>query len=85
MSRNNGLWFLKKDNSLVKANSKDVDNYAIKGSAYIGAYAIKGGIIPITTGDLGLVLIDQNLKITSSLFGTKNLKSNDTITEWKNQ
>jgi beta-mannosidase len=29
--------------------------------------------------------IDQDLKITSSVFGTKKLKTNDTIIEWKNQ
>jgi uncharacterized protein YoxC len=76
VSRNNGLWFLKKDNSLVKANSKDLDNYAIKGSVYIGGSPIKGGILPITTGELGLVLIDQNLKIQSVLNTENGLQFN---------
>ena len=74
ISRNIGLWYLKKDGSLVKANSKLLDDYAIKGSAYISSDVLKNGIIPMTTNSLGMVFFDQNLNIKAVLNNNNGLK-----------
>ncbi len=78
ISRNIGAWFLKKDNSLVKANAKEVDYYAIKGKAYHGNLVLKNGIIPMTT-DFGLVFFDQNLQIQTVLNTDNGLNYNHVI------
>ncbi len=75
ISRNIGAWYLKKDNSLVKADSKKLDEYAIKGKAYHGNLVLKNGMIPMTT-DLGLVFFDQNLQIHTVLNTDNGLKYN---------
>ena len=67
VSRNVGLWYLKKDGSFVKAESKDVDNYAIINEAYVGGSSLKDGTIPIATVKGGVIFIDDNLKVKSIL------------------
>ena len=78
ISRNIGAWYLKKDNSLVKADAKQIDEYAIKGKAYHGNLVLKNGIIPMTT-DLGLVFFDQNLQIQTVLNTENGLNYNHII------
>ncbi len=67
VSRNVGLWYLKKDGSFVKAESKDVDNYAITYDAGKGGSRLKDGTIPIATNKGGVIFIDDNLKVKSIL------------------
>ena len=78
VSRNIGAWYLKKDNSLVKANSKLIDDYAIKGKVYHGNLVLKNGIIPMTT-DFGLVFFDQNLQIQTVLNTNNGLNFNHIV------
>jgi len=75
VSRNIGAWYLKKDNSLVKANSKKLDEYAIKGKVYHSNMVLTNGMIPMTS-DLGLVFFDQNLQIQTVLNTDNGLKYN---------
>lgn len=75
VSRNNGAWYLKKDNSLVKADAKTMDEYAIKGKVYHGNLVLSNGIIPMTT-DFGLVFFDQNLQLKTVLNTDNGLKYN---------
>ena len=63
VSRNVGLWYLKKDGSFVKAESKDVDNYAITYDAGKGGSRLKDGTIPIATNK-----IEKTNKELSRLF-----------------
>ncbi len=72
VSRNVGLWYLKKDGSFVKAESKDVDNYAIINESYAGS-RLKDGTIPIATTRGGVIFIDDNLKVKSILNQQKGL------------
>ncbi len=78
VSRNIGAWYLKKDNSLVKADSKLIDEYAIKGKVYHGNLVLKNGIIPMTT-DFGLVFFDQNLQIQTVLNTDNGLNFNHIV------
>jgi hypothetical protein len=73
VSRNVGLWYLKKDGSFVKAESKDVDNYAIINESYGGGSRLKDGTIPIATTRGGVIFIDDNLKVKSILNQQKGL------------
>ncbi len=72
VSRNVGLWYLKKDGSFVKAESKDVDNFAIINESYAGS-RLKDGTIPIATTRGGVIFIDDNLKVKSILNQQKGL------------
>ena len=76
VSRNVGLWYLKKDGSFVKAESKDVDNYAIINESYGGGSRLKDGTIPIATTKGGVIFIDDNLKVKSILNQQKGLTDN---------
>ncbi len=76
VSRNVGLWYLKKDGSFVKAESKDVDNYAITNDAYGGGSRLKDGTIPIATTKGGVIFIDDNLKVKSILNQQNGLTDN---------
>ena len=76
VSRNVGLWYLKKDGSFVKAESKDVDNYAISNDAYGGGSRLKDGTIPIATTKGGVIFIDDNLKVKSILNQQNGLTDN---------
>ena len=76
VSRNVGLWYLKKDGSFVKAESKDVDNYAITNDAYGGGSRLKDGTIPIATNKGGVIFIDDNLKVKSILNQQNGLTDN---------
>ena len=78
VSRNNGSWFLKKDNSLVKTDAKKLDEYAIQGKVYKGDLVLKNGIIPIST-NLGLVFFDQNLQLKTVLNTENGLKYNHVV------
>jgi hypothetical protein len=76
VSRNVGLWYLKKDGSFVKAESKDVDNYAITYDAYGGGSKLKDGTIPIATTKGGVIFIDDDLKVKSILNQQNGLSDN---------
>ena len=67
VSRTLGLWYLRKDGSLEKAKSDDVDKFVIKNEVYQGGEKLKNGIIPISTTKGGLLFIDNQLKIKSML------------------
>jgi len=67
VSRTLGLWYLRKDGSLEKAKSDEVDKFVIKNEAYQGGEKLKNGIIPISTTKGGLLFIDNQLKIKSML------------------
>lgn len=76
VSRNVGLWYLKKDGSFVKAESKDVDNYAIINESYGGGSRLKDGTISIATIKGGVLFIDDNLKVKSILNQQNGLANN---------
>ena len=76
ISRNIGTWYLKKDNSIVKADSKKLDEYAIKGNVYHGNLVLNNGMMPMTT-KLGLVFFDQNLQIHTVLNSDNGLNYNN--------
>jgi hypothetical protein len=59
VSRNIGLWILKKDGSLVKANSPNVDQYVKQYESYQGGEKLKNNIIPISTSRDGMMFIDR--------------------------
>ncbi len=63
ISRNVGLWYLKPNGALLKANSKEIDDFVIKGQAYVGSGPLKNGLLPITTSKKGVLFVDQNLDI----------------------
>jgi Arg-Lys translocation region protein phosphatase len=65
VSRNTGLWLMKKDDSIEKVKSDEIDQYAIKGEAYIGNQVLKNGIIPMSTGYAGMVFFDQNYNLAA--------------------
>jgi hypothetical protein len=67
ISRTLGLWYLRKDGSLEKAKSDEVDKFVIKNEVYQGGEKLKNGIIPISTTKGGLLFIDNQLKIKSML------------------
>lgn len=81
VSRNIGLWYLRKDGSLQKANSKGVDKFVIKNESYQGGEKLKSGIIPISTTKGGLLFIDDKMNIKSNL-NSKNGLSFDYVTSF---
>ncbi len=73
VSRTLGLWYLRKDGSLEKAKSDDVDKFVIKNEAYQGGEKLKNGIIPISTSKGGLLFIDEQLQVKSILNSSNGL------------
>lgn len=75
VSRNIGLWILKKDGSLVKANSPNVDQFVKQYESYQGGEKLKNNIIPISTSKNGLIFIDEKLQIKSVINNNNGLTS----------
>ena len=67
VSRNIGLWILKKDGTLQKTTSDEVDKFVIDNESYQGGERLRNGIIPISTTKGGLLFIDDKLNIKSIL------------------
>ena len=67
VSRNIGLWLLKKDGRLEKAKSNEVDQYVKRYESYLSGGRLKNGIIPIPTMKGGLIFIDNQLAIKADL------------------
>lgn len=67
VSRNIGLWMMKKSGEIVKLNTPLLDRYAIQGESYIGNESLRNGVIPMTTTKSGLVFFDQRFRLLSVL------------------
>lgn len=67
VSRTNGVWYLKKDGSLLKAKSDQLDNFLKVNESYTGGKKLRNNIIPISTTKGGLLFIDEQLQIRSIL------------------
>jgi hypothetical protein len=67
VSRNNGVWYLRKDGSLEKAKSEELDNFIKLNESYTGGKKLINNIIPIVTIKGGLLFIDDKLQIRSIL------------------
>jgi hypothetical protein len=67
VSRNNGVWYLKKDGSLIKAKSDQLDSFVKENESYTGGKRLRNNIIPIVTIKGGLLFIDEQLQIRSIL------------------
>jgi hypothetical protein len=76
VSRNVGLWYLKKDRTVVKAKSKNIDNYIKKNEAYAGGQKLRDGSIAITTTKGGVIFIDKKLTIKDILSNNNGLEDN---------
>ncbi|MDE3255832.1 MAG: SpoIIE family protein phosphatase [Bacteroidota bacterium] len=81
VSRNIGIWYLRKDGSLQKAKSDDIDQFVIKYQSYQGGEKLKNGIIPISTSKGGLLFIDDKMQI-KSILNSKNGLSFDNVTSF---
>ena len=73
VSRTNGLWFLKKDGTLIKAKSDQLDNFMKINESYTGGRKLRNNIIPISTTKGGLIFIDDQLQIRSILNSSNGL------------
>lgn len=73
VSRNIGLWILKRDGTLQKTKSDDIDQFVINNESYQGGDKLKNGIIPISTTKGGLLFIDDKLNIKSVLTSKNGL------------
>ncbi len=67
VSRNIGLWLLKKDGRLEKAKSDEADQYVKFYESSISGGRLKDGTIPISTLKGGLIFIDNQLSIKAIL------------------
>jgi sigma-B regulation protein RsbU (phosphoserine phosphatase) len=67
VSRNIGLWLLKKDGRLEKAKSNEVDQYVKRYESYSSGGRLENGIIPIPTMKGGLIFIDNQLAVKAIL------------------
>ena len=76
VSRNIGLWYLKNDGSILKANSPIIDKFIKDYESYQGGEKLKNNIIPISTSKGGLLFIDEKLQIQSILNTNNGLKFN---------
>ena len=81
VSRNVGVWYLRKDGTLQKAKSDAIDQFIIKNEAYQGGEKLKNGIIPISTTKGGLLFIDDKMQI-KSILNSKNGLSFDYVTSF---
>ena len=77
VSRNIGLWYLKNDGSILKANSPIIDKFIKDYESYQGGEKLKNNIIPISTSKGGLLFIDEKLQIQSILNKNNGLKFNN--------
>jgi hypothetical protein len=62
VSRNIGLWLLKKDGRLEKAKSYEVDQFVKFYESYLSGGRLKNGTIPISTLKGGLLFINKDRK-----------------------
>ena len=67
VSRNIGLWLLKKDGRLEKAKSDEADQNVKRYESYLSGGRLKNSIIPIPTMKGGLIFIDNQLAIKAVL------------------
>ena len=67
VSRNIGLWLMKKTGEISKLNTPFLDKFAIEGESYIGNEPLRNQVIPITTSKAGMVFVDQHFKLLSIL------------------
>jgi ligand-binding sensor domain-containing protein len=67
ISRNIGLWLLKKDGRLEKAKSDEADQYVKFYESSLSGGRLKDGTIPITTTKGGLLFINTDLSIKAIL------------------
>ena len=81
VSRNVGVWYLRKDGTLQKAKSDAIDQFIIKNEAYQGGERLKNGIIPISTTKGGLLFVDDKMQI-KSILNSKNGLSFDYVTSF---
>jgi hypothetical protein len=72
---------LKKDGSLIKAKSDQLDNFLKANESYQGGEKLRNNIIPITTTKGGLLFIDEQLQIRSIL-NTSNGLDFDYVTSF---
>ena len=75
VSRNIGLWLLKKDGRLEKAKSDEADQY-VKFYESLFGNRLKDGTIPISTIKGGLIFIDNQLSIKAILTDENGLIDN---------
>ena len=73
VSRTNGIWLLKKDGTLIKTKSDQLDNFVKVNESYTGGKKLRNNIIPISTTKGGLIFIDDQLQIRSILNSTNGL------------
>jgi hypothetical protein len=73
ISRTNGIWYLKKDGTLLKAKSDVLDKILITKESYTGGKTLRNGIIPISTTKGGLLFIDEQLRLKSILNASNGL------------
>jgi hypothetical protein len=78
VSRNVGAWYLKKDGTLIKAKTKDIDDFMKKNEVYVGGSRLKDGTIPIATSKGGLIFINDKLKVKAILTKENGLDDNHT-------
>jgi hypothetical protein len=76
VSKNIGLWLLKKDGSLEKAKSDEADQYIKRYEAYVSGDKLKNGTIPIATTQGGLLFIDNQLAVKAILTEENGLNDN---------
>jgi len=76
VSRDIGLWLLKKDGRLEKAKSDEADQYIKRYEAYASGDKLKNGIIPIATNKGGLLFINTDLSIKAILNEENGLNDN---------
>jgi ligand-binding sensor domain-containing protein len=81
VSRTNGIWYLKKDGTLIKAKSNQLDNFLKVNETYQGGEKLRNNIIPISTTKGGLLFIDDQLQIRSIL-NTSNGLDFDYVTSF---
>jgi hypothetical protein len=73
ISRTNGIWYLKKDGTLLKAKSDVLDKILITKESYTGGKTLRNGIIPLSTTKGGLLFIDEQLRLKSILNASNGL------------
>ena len=77
VSRNIGLWLLKKDGRLEKAKSDEADQYVKFYESARSGGKLNNGIIPISTGKGGLIFIDNQLAVKAILNEENGLIDNN--------
>ena len=76
VSRNIGLWIMKKDGSFKKVKTDDVDNFIIENESYVAGSKLKDGTIPITTSKGGLMFLNKDFEINAIINKNNGLNDN---------